>query len=261
MIPSLDLNALELDGYGYPIIPDYGPSKGLLYKLRSSMRGSNFRSIQLTRDKDGSDLENAIAFQKAFTKHIIENLKVRFDDPSILSYFKLLSPSSYPPTKEFRKDLKNFGSDSIEEIIKFYGQNKKLKGGEIVECLIDPFMLIKEFQTFKYQAYNEWKGWNFKTTWSYIGSNDTLREKYASLLLLAQIALVQCCSTDICERGFSIQNIIESKLRNSLTTKSMRTLMGISLEGPPLDEFNFDEAIALWRDDTKTSRHGFSSIP
>ncbi|MCO5603035.1 hypothetical protein L7F22_057178 [Adiantum nelumboides] len=101
MIPSLDLNALGLDGYGYSIIPDYGPSKGLLYELRSSMRGSNFRSIQLTRDKDGSDLENVIAFQKAFTKHIIENLKVRFDDTSILSHFKLLSPSCYPPTKEF----------------------------------------------------------------------------------------------------------------------------------------------------------------
>ncbi|MCO5546755.1 hypothetical protein L7F22_000191 [Adiantum nelumboides] len=80
IIPSFDFNALELDGYGYPIIPDYGPSKGLLYELRSSMRGSNFRSIQLTRDKDGSDFANAIAFQKAFTKHIIENLKV---DPSL----------------------------------------------------------------------------------------------------------------------------------------------------------------------------------
>ncbi|MCO5552103.1 hypothetical protein L7F22_005613 [Adiantum nelumboides] len=81
MIPSLDLNALELDGYGYPIIPDYGPSKGLLYELRSSMKGSNFLEafnlleIKAARDKSGSDLENAIAFQKDFTKHIIENLK------------------------------------------------------------------------------------------------------------------------------------------------------------------------------------------
>ncbi|MCO5595873.1 hypothetical protein L7F22_049924 [Adiantum nelumboides] len=260
MRPDLDLNALELDGHGYPIIPDYGPSKGLLYELRASMRGPRFRSIELTRDQNGLDLDLALNFQKAFTTHMIESMRERFDDNSIIGHFKLLSPSCYPPSKDFRKDLKNFGAQELEKLEKFYREAKKLKGGELIANLVDPIQLRKDFQTFKFQAFNEWRGWNFKNTWGYIGSNETLREKYGMLLVLAQIALVQCCSTAICKRGFSVQNVIKNKLRNLLTTKSMRTLMRISLEGPPLDEFNFDEAIALWRNDAKTSRHPYTSM-
>ena len=78
--------------------------------------------------------------------------------------------------------------------------------------------------------------------------------------MLAQITLVQCFSMAICERGFSVQNIIKSKLRNSLTTKSICTLMRISLEGPSLEEFDFDKSIALWRNDVKTSRCNHSSM-
>ncbi|MCO5546617.1 hypothetical protein L7F22_000047 [Adiantum nelumboides] len=260
MRPDLDLNALELDGHEYPIIPDYGPSKGLLYELRASMRGPRFRSIELTRDQNGLDLDLALNFQKAFTTHMIESMRERFDDNSIIGHFKILSPSCYPPSKDFRKDLKNFGAQELEKLEKFYGEAKKLKGGELIANLVDPIRLRKDFQTFKFQAFNEWRGWNFKNTWGYIGSNETLREKYGMLLVLAQIALVQCCSTAICERGFSVQNVIKNKLRNSLTTKSMRTLMRISLEGPPLDEFNFDEATALWRNDAKTSRHAYTSM-
>lgn len=126
--PSLDLNALELDDYGYPIILDYGPAKGLLYELRSSIRDPSFRSIELVHDKSDVELERAIVFQKILRTHVIESMREKFVDSSILGHFKLFSPSCYPPTKDFRKELKFFGGDELEEFIKFYGEYKTMKG-------------------------------------------------------------------------------------------------------------------------------------
>ena len=82
-----------------------------------------------------------------------------------------------------------------------------------------------------------------------------MREKYPMLLRLAHVALLQCCSTACCERGFSIQNIIKNKLRNQLNTRTLEALMRVSIEGPPIRDFDFTEAINLWKQGAKTSRH------
>ncbi|MCO5551241.1 hypothetical protein L7F22_004740 [Adiantum nelumboides] len=162
---DLDLNALELDSHGFPIILDYGPSKGLLYELRASMQGPRFRSIELTRDQNGLDLDLAINFQKAFTTHMIEGMRERFDNNFIIGHFKLLSLSCYPPSKDFRKYLKIFGAEDLEKLVKFYGEAKKLKARELIANLVDPLRLRTDFQTFKFQSFNEWRGWNFKNKW------------------------------------------------------------------------------------------------
>ena len=62
--------------------------------------------------------------------------------------------------------------------------------------------------------------------------NPILQLNYENLLMLAEIARVQCISTATCERAFSIQNIIKSKFRNKLGTKNLDSLLHIALEGP-----------------------------
>ena len=62
--------------------------------------------------------------------------------------------------------------------------------------------------------------------------NPTLQLKYENLLVLVEITRVQCISTAICERAFSIQNVIKSKFRNKLGTKNLDSLLCIALEGP-----------------------------
>lgn len=49
-----------------------------------------------------------------------------------------------------------------------------------------------------------------------------------------------------CERGFSRQNLIKTKLRNRLNTCNLYNLMIISLEGPLANTFNFIEAFRRW---------------
>ena len=69
---------------------------------------------------------------------------------------------------------------------------------------------------------------------------------YPNLASLACAALVLPMSTVDCERGISALGRIKSKLRNRLAETSLNNLLFISIEGPPLQEFDFDEAVTNW---------------
>ena len=59
------------------------------------------------------------------------------------------------------------------------------------------------------------------------------------------------------DRGFSLQNNLKNCQRNRLQAKRLDTLMVISAEGPPLQEFPFKRALIKWRGDK--SRRIFST--
>ena len=49
-----------------------------------------------------------------------------------------------------------------------------------------------------------------------------------------------------CERGFSVQNLIKSKLCNSLSTKTLDMLMRLSIEGPESKDFDYNKTFIIW---------------
>ncbi|MCO5561009.1 hypothetical protein L7F22_014630 [Adiantum nelumboides] len=249
--PHVELNSLIYDSRGYHIIPDYGPLGGQLAGLRASIHGNTFRSVDVERMVDGSDLEKAIVFQKEFCNLVIDNLLERFPDKDLVGCFKALAPCSFPKGRQ----LKNYGVAEIESLASYYGSAKFLKNKEQVGPWVDMVQVKKEYQYFKSQAPFEWEDRSLRDTWVSIARNPTTRAKYPMLLILAHLSMLQCASTTSCERGFSIQNIIKSKLRNALTTRSMDALMRISMEGPNVEDFDFSKSIDMWRNTAKTSRH------
>ena len=50
-----------------------------------------------------------------------------------------------------------------------------------------------------------------------------------------------------CERGFSTQNRIKSKLRTNLNNQTLNDLMRISEDGPHIKEFDFQSALKKWK--------------
>jgi hypothetical protein len=52
----------------------------------------------------------------------------------------------------------------------------------------------------------------FRDLWGMITWNHALQARYPNLLILAELAHVQCVSTAICECAFSVQNLIKPKL-------------------------------------------------
>jgi hypothetical protein len=63
---------------------------------------------------------------------------------------------------------------------------------------------------------------------------------------------VQCVSTATCERAFSVQNLIKTKVRNRLGSKNLDAMLRIALEGPDeeVDDI-IGDAIPLWKKDSK----------
>lgn len=63
--PMIDMNSNSLYGQNYPILPDYGSSNRYLAALRSALKGKSYRSVDICRDINGSDLSEAI-FKRNF---------------------------------------------------------------------------------------------------------------------------------------------------------------------------------------------------
>ena len=58
-------------------------------------------------------------------------------------------------------------------------------------------------------------------TWNY-----ALQARYPNLLILAELAHVQCVFTTTCERAFNVQKLIKTKVTNSLGSKNLDALEG-----------------------------------
>ena len=78
-------------------------------------------------------------------------------------------------------------------------------------------------------------------------SNSTLQTMYPQFTKLAHcIALVIPVSTAKCEISFSAMKRIKTESRNRLLTENLNHLMRISIEGPSINQFDFEQALELW---------------
>jgi hypothetical protein len=66
----------------------------------------------------------------------------------------------------------------------------------------------------------EWGDKNFEDLWGMITWNHALQARYPNLLILVELAHVQCVSTVTCERALSVQKLIKTKVRNRLGSKN-----------------------------------------
>ena len=98
MLYIVDCTNLSQDTFnanvGYHANLQYGPLGGYLQRLLSEIRGSRFHSVDMIKDPNGIDLEEALNFQKSYVETIYKCLKARFSDNGIILAFKILNPSN-----------------------------------------------------------------------------------------------------------------------------------------------------------------------
>ena len=210
--------------------------------------GSKFHSMDMIRDPNGIDLEEALNFQKSYTEVVCKCLEARFSENGIISAFKILNPSNMPSK---RVGLNSWDVADLEVLLSHYAMEKEI-GGKTLSPLVNSDECRREFFNFKLQGTLDWNDKTFKDVWSMITWNEPLQKSYTNLLQLSEIARCQCVSIAICERAFSVQNVIKTRHRNHLNTKHLESIMRLALEGP---KENFDhmlvEAIELWRNSAK----------
>ncbi|EFJ08511.1 hypothetical protein SELMODRAFT_428911 [Selaginella moellendorffii] len=99
ILAVVDLNGFQLDSRGYPIIPDGGGRNGPLDELRSSIKGNEYRDVEMIRSIHGEDLEEDS------------------EATGILSKFHFLAPINLPSSVH---ELKAFGMINEAELAEEY---------------------------------------------------------------------------------------------------------------------------------------------
>ncbi|MCO5553189.1 hypothetical protein L7F22_006710 [Adiantum nelumboides] len=247
---AIDLNAAQRGIGGYLIMPDYGSKNGYMHALRASLKGDLFFGQSITRDVEGVDLHKALDFQFKYAKKLCECLEKRFVDNSILHAIKILVPAQHPMHERL---LKEYGNDECDKIASFYGDAKKV-GHVSFAPIIDGDAFKVEFRKFKRQAGIDYSLMSLIEAASLLVNNATWKDVFPNISKVSQIALVQCCRSAICERGFSARTKIKTKWRNRLEIESLNALMTIAIEGK--DDLDLSNAMELWKSDT--NRHLFT---
>ena len=83
---------------------------------------------------------------------------------------------------------------------------------------------------------------------SKLSTNSTMHQMYPELTKLAQICLIIPVSTADCERGFSAMARVKTKLRNQMKNSTLNHSLRILIEGPPIEEFDFEKVLNTWKE-------------
>ena len=71
-------------------------------------------------------------------------------------------------------------------------------------------------------------------------------EAFPNLCRLGELFLCLPPTSVDAERGFSSQNIIKTALRSNLTISNLNNLMYIKIEGPSIEQFDFETTFINW---------------
>ena len=180
--------------------------------------------------------------QYKFIDAVIDQINDRLPDCDELSAFSLLDPQKLPPCS---------GSEEINEAFQQWGNNHLV----ILEGMygvgdnpdISKEVLRSEWVSLKHMISSTYRNTTMRSMLKLLVSNSTLQTMYPQFTKLACIALVIPVSTAECERSFSAMKRIKTDSRNRLLTENLNHLMRISIEGPLIDQFDFEQALELWR--------------
>ena len=195
IVDSYDLNTdVFNESTGYHVLLDYGPHGGYLKRLQSEVRGFMFHSFQMTRSRLSIDLEDALMFQKNFAQVVCSALDTRFCDNDLISCFKILIPTNMPSGQV---GLQNWCISELDILLCHYGVDR-LHGSFKLPHFMDQTTCKLEFLVLRLQCTTEWGDKNFRGLWGMITWNHVLQARYPNLLILAEVAHVQCVSIATC---------------------------------------------------------------
>ena len=73
------------------------------------------------------------------------------------------------------------------------------------------------------------------------------KDQYPDFAILMSFFLSVPLNSATCERGFSAQNLVKTKLRNRLTEEHQNELLRVSLNGPCIANFEFANSVQRFR--------------
>ncbi|XP_030281580.1 zinc finger protein 862-like [Sparus aurata] len=194
----------------------------LVRTMREGMNGSRLSKLEQDLLAGGRLAEFSISMspelklkwqkevREPFIDRLLQNLQDRFDSTQLLSSFAILDSSLMPqPMPE------DYGSaeDEWYSLREYIRQNNGLSQEQLVKLLL---------------------------------TEDTMAELYPSMRLLASVLMVIPVSTADSEGAFSTLKRVKARLRSRMTNKTLNALLTISIDGPSVNDFDFDRAVSAW---------------
>ena len=143
-------------------------------------------------------------------------------------------------------DLPSYGSNEIDTLSVHYGEFKNTDDGVELEPLLDGQELKEEWVIFKQLMSKNFSDLSIQGMAKKVLNPSEMQDQFPQMLKLLTIALTVPVSSVDCERGFSKQNLIKTKIRAKLKTENVSTLMKMSVDTPELDKFDFHRAFVIW---------------
>ena len=173
--------------------------------------------------------------QDKYIQAIITGLEDRFPDVADLAAFSIFDPEKLPSTPE---EFAVYGEEKLTSLLTVYAEGPNAD--------VDREECESEWECFKMLIQNTYSHFTMRQMIRLLCTDSSLQDMFPQLTKLASIAALIPVSTAECERAFSAMNRIKTDLRNRLKTPTLDCLMRISIEGPPLSDFNFERAADIW---------------
>lgn len=185
-------------------------------------QNSCFRGVPLEPPSD-AERKKFCELKAKFFQGLVDNLTARFTDTgSVMHNATVLQKDQWPISAEKRI---LFGDREVVELC------KSVKLSHDTAAIVHQYRLLKNGKAF---------------------------EAGAQLNELNQRLTVLPISSAECERGFSSMNSTHTAQRNALDISTVRDLLFVNLNGPPLKHFNAEKYASMW---IKDGRHSASDKP
>ena len=162
--------------------------------------------------------------RRRYLNQLINNLQDRLpeDDLELLECFDvILNPRRLPD------DVRELGNHGIQQLNKLCHH---------FETVLDSDRCKNQFPQFKHLV-RSYRAMNFEQfTSTFI---QEYKHVHPDFVQLALISLVISVSSAPCERGFSVQNSIKTKLRNRLNPERLNRMMMVRLVAPHFEDIDF----------------------
>ena len=173
--------------------------------------------------------------QVKYIQAIVAQLENRFPDVENLNTFSVFDPQKALSISHSTEDeVAAYGLDKVEYLKSAYEGDV-----EAAEC-------TSEWESLKRLFVNSFSHMSMRQMTNLLCTDPSLQDIYPQFSKLASSAALVPVSTADCKRSFSTMNRVKTKLRNCMTTSTLDSLIRISMEGPPLPQFNFERAADIW---------------
>ena len=174
--------------------------------------------------------------QEKYIDALVTQLHNRLPDIRELEVFSILDPCKLP--KKSDPHFQQYGNRQLDESSAYYGTSDNTDVSR--ELLQSEWVALKPLLP---HNYGHKKHMEFLVT---LSTDTTLSTVFPNFSKLSAIARILPVRTAHCERCFSTMKRIKTAARNRMETETLNRLMRVSIEGPALNDFDFDRAADQW---------------